>query len=77
MCQVPDIDGGGRYAEDGFFRACKCARTSTPMFGLPVPPEVAAEACSPCESNDCFFNITYSLTGVDDPETCGKDIDWD
>ena len=66
----------GRSGGDGYFLACKCARTSTPMFGLPVPPEVAAKACS-CKSNVCEFNITYSLTGVDDPETCGKDIDWD
>ena len=66
----------GRYGGDGFFLACKCARTTTPEFGLPVPPEVAAKACS-CKSNVCEFNITYSLTGVEDPETCGKDIDWD
>ena len=66
----------GRYGGDGYFMACKCARTTTPEFGLPVPPEVAAKACS-CESNVCEFNITYSLTGVDDPENCGKDIDWE
>ena len=74
---IDEIDSlDGRWSGDGGFMACKCARTSTPMFGLPVPPEVAAEACS-CNSNVCEFNITYSLTGVDDPENCGKDIDWD
>ena len=66
----------GRGGGDGYLLACKCARTITPEFGLPVPPEVAAKACS-CKSNVCEFNITYSLTGVDDPENCGKDIDWE
>ena len=66
----------GRNVGDSLFLACKCARTTTPEFGLPVPPSVAAKACS-CKSNTCEFDITYSLTGVDDPETCGKDQDWD
>ena len=74
---IDDTDSqDGRWGEDWVFMACKCARTTTPEFGLPVPPEVAAKACS-CESNTCEFNITYSLTGVDDPENCGKDIDWE
>ena len=74
---INDIDSQeGRWSNDWVFMACKCARTTTPEFGLPVPPEVAAKACS-CESNTCEFNITYSLTGVDDPENCGKDRDYD
>ena len=72
---IDDIDSqDGRWSNDWVFMACKCARTTTPEFGLPVPPEVAAKACS-CGSNTCEFNITYSLTGVDDPENCGKDRD--
>ena len=76
FCIYTDMSIEGRLSSDADFLACKCARTSTPEFGLPVPPEVAAKACS-CESNVCEFNITYSLTGVDDPENCGKDIDWE
>ncbi len=74
---IDEIDSlDGRWSNDWVFMACKCARTTTPEFGLPVPPEVAAKACS-CESNTCEFNITYSLIGVYDPENCGKDRDWD
>ena len=73
---IIDSQTGRWVLENYYFQACKCARTTTPEFGLPVPPEVAAKACS-CKSNTCVFSIAYSLTGVNDPENCGKDIDWD
>ncbi|MDO4161436.1 MAG: type II secretion system protein [Pseudomonadota bacterium] len=66
----------GRYFSDEHLFACKCARTTTPEFGLPVPPDIAAQACS-CKSDVCEFTIAHSLTGIEDPETCGKDFDWD